>query len=492
MYFLGIENGPVRTRTVVLNLETATLEAESEQAYGQIKGLPEGHCEQDPSLWIQAVDYTVRDCLSQIGQARSRVAGLGVSGQARGLVVLDRESRIVRPAKLAADRSAERQCEEMNRAFGGAPGLIELTGNPMRSSFMAPRLRWLKQNEPYHFQRVASCLSPHDFINFWLGGVKRSEYGDASETGMLDVRSRTWCRALADFVDPSIEEALPPVKSSREAVGVLRGELCRVWGLRDEVLLSAGGADEMMTMLGAGAVNSGAVAISTETGSICGVSDSPVIDPCGEISGYCDATDRWMPLARNYRAAEAAKLVQQHYAWNADQLEGALRDGEPGAGGILFFPGRDESPAKSALSGIQMGNYTAENVVRAAMESLAMEFGRGLRRMVELGFDAKDVRLSGPASRFPSWRQLLSDVLGLPVRSAKPNSCSALGAALQAAVTFFEQTGENLTYDELTSYAALPEKKSLCEPNEKRHHFYEGLLERYEAHADSLLAEEIH
>jgi xylulokinase len=490
MYFIGVDNGAARTRTVVLDLETTSLVAQSEQSYGLIQGLPAGHREQDPSLWVHAVDHTVRDCLSQLGEGRSRVAGMGVSGQSHGMVLLDAENRIVCPAKLAGDRSAERQCEELSRAFGGAPGLIELTGNALHSSLMAPRMRWLKQNEPYHFQRVVSCLSPHDFLNYWLGGVKRSEYGEASVSGFLNVRTRKWCRELTDYIDPRLGDMLPAVGSSREAVGVLRPELAREWGISEEVLLSAGGAEEMMTALGAGAATNGAVSISTNASTtICGVSDRPVIDPHGEVAAYCDATDRWMPLARNAAAAACSEQVQRHYGWNLEQLEAALLAGEPGAHGLMFLPlpaSGKHPEGTGALVGITGANFSPVNVARASSEALALEFGRGLRRMIQLGFSPSDVHLSGRIASHPSWRQLLADVLGLPVLTAKPQSCSALGAALQAAVTFFRQSGENLSYSEMTSYAVLPEQQTLCSPNIQRHEFYRELMERHDRLAESL------
>ncbi len=493
MYFIGVDNGPGRTRTVVLNLEEATLAAQSEQSYGLVTGLPAGHCEQDPTLWVRAVDHTVRECLAQLGDGTNRVVGIGVSGQARGMVVLDAENRIVRPAKLAADRTAERQCEELSRAFGGSPGLIELTGNPLQPSLMAPRLYWLKQIEPYHFQRVASCLSPHDFINYWLGGLKRSEFGDASTTGLLDVRAREWCRELIDYIDPRVGEMLPPVRSSREAVGFLRPELARSWGLGEEVLLSAGGAEEMMTALGAGAASAGAVSISTEgAATICGVSDQPVIDPHGEIAAYCDATDRWMPLAQSAGATACAEQARRHYGWNAEEVEGALAATPPGAQGLMFLPGVEGSgggaraASAGALLGLNEANYTPANVARAAMEALALELGRGLRRMMELGFSPVDVRLSGRAAGRPAWRQLVADVLGLSVLGAKPESCPALGAALQAAVTYFHQSGEDLTYAEITSYAVLPEQQTLCSPQPQRHEFYRELMGR-QAHLAQIL-----
>ena len=137
MYFLGVDNGLTRTRSVVLNLESASLVALSEVSHDVVDGLPAGQLEQDPSQWIRAVDRTVRHCLEQLGETRQRVAGIGICGQPRGMVLLDGNHRLVRPAKLAADRSATPESEEISRAFGGPPGMIELTGNSMSPADVA-------------------------------------------------------------------------------------------------------------------------------------------------------------------------------------------------------------------------------------------------------------------------------------------------------------------------------------------------------------------
>lgn len=483
MYFIGVDNGAERTRTVVLNLESATLVAQSEKAHGHISGLPAGHCEQDPLEWIRSVDHTVRDCLSQLGEGRRRVAGIGVSGQGHGLVYLDKDNRVVRPAKLQDDRSAAHQCDELGRAFGGGPGLIELCGNPLHSNQSAPRILWLKQNEPYHFQRVATFLSPHDFVNYWLAGVKRTEFGEASESGLLDVRNRRWCRELCDFIDPRLGEMLPPVRSSCEPLGVLRPDLAREWELSDEVLVSAGSAADMMTVLGAGATSHGAVAIASEgAATLFGLSNRPLVDPRGELRACCDATDHWMPLLRCSAAAEGVRQVCRHYGWDAAHLDQCLEASEPGGQGLTFLPGVSGTTLfrRGALLGIDSHNFTAINVARAAMEALALALGRGLRRMRQLGFDPTDVRLTGDSADRPAWRQLLADVLGLPVLRSRPESSPALGAALQAGVTFFHRSGENLTYEEMTSYAALPEEQSSCTPHPARHELYRAQAERHD------------
>ena len=126
MHFLGIEIGHAATRVVALDLEAATVAAEATAAHAWVEGLPDGYREQDPACWIAAADQAMRQCLARLGDARGGVAGIGITAPTGGMVVLDENNRIVRPAKLGIDRSAQRQAEEIARAFGGAPGLIEL------------------------------------------------------------------------------------------------------------------------------------------------------------------------------------------------------------------------------------------------------------------------------------------------------------------------------------------------------------------------------
>ena len=131
----------------------------------------------------------------KVGKRRDEIRAIGVSGQQHGLVALDEANEPLRPAKLWCDVSTEAQCEEFNREFGGAEGLIELIGNPMLPGYTAPKLLWLKENEPANFRRLTSILLPHDYLNLWLTGERQMEYGDASGTGLLDVRTRRMVQA---------------------------------------------------------------------------------------------------------------------------------------------------------------------------------------------------------------------------------------------------------------------------------------------------------
>ncbi len=176
MFYIGIDSGTQSTKAVVLDLESGSIVAQASQAYELISGLPAGHLEQHPSDWIAAVKATISSCLDQLGNRRSEVRGIGVSGQQHGLVVLDANDEVIRPAKLWCDTSTVVQCDQFAAAFGGKEGLIARAGNTMLPGYTIPKLLWLKQNEPDHFKKVRSVLLPHDYINFFLTGVSASRH----------------------------------------------------------------------------------------------------------------------------------------------------------------------------------------------------------------------------------------------------------------------------------------------------------------------------
>jgi xylulokinase len=212
MFYLGIDSGTQSTKAIVLDLETGLILATGQQGYDLLDGLPPGHLEQHPQTWVDAAETAIGQCLAQIGSDRLKIEGIGVSGQQHGLVALDAHDEPVRPAKLWCDTSTQAQCEEMAHHFGGQPGIIALAGNAMLPGYTIPKLLWMKQNEPENFAKTTSILLPHDYLNFWLSGVKRMEYGDASGMGILDVRTRTWCRELIDFIDPRAHNLLPTAR----------------------------------------------------------------------------------------------------------------------------------------------------------------------------------------------------------------------------------------------------------------------------------------
>ena len=204
MITLGIDCGTQSLKTVALDGDSGKIVASASKTYGLIEGLPAGHAEQDPATWWDALRETVSRVLCDLGSRKSEVGGIGISGQQHGFVPLDANFEVIRPAKLWCDTSTTSQCDEIREKLGGRESTIELAGNDILPGFTAPKILWLKQNEPANFQRLAHVALPHDFLNLKLTGALRMEFGDASGTALMDVRSRTWCKKICDAIDPRL------------------------------------------------------------------------------------------------------------------------------------------------------------------------------------------------------------------------------------------------------------------------------------------------
>lgn len=480
MFYLGIDSGTQSTKAIVLDLESGDIVAQSSKAYDLISGLPPGHLEQNPGDWIDAVKSTISDCLVQLGERRSEVRGIGVSGQQHGLVVLDENDEVVRPAKLWCDTSTTDQCEQFAAHFGGTGGLIEKTGNTVLPGYTIPKLLWLKQNEPKNFERTKSVLLPHDYINFFLTGVKRMEYGDASGTGILDVRSREWDGELADFVDPRVREMLPELGSSNAVHGTVRSELASEWGLSGDVIVSAGGGDNMMGAIGTGNISDGIITASFGTsGTLYGCAEKPIVDPNGEIAAFCDSTDRWLPLACTMNVTVVTEQVRSWFGWDLAELEKQVASVPTGADGVGFLPylNGERTPnlpnGTGVIHGLGSSCATPAHLARAAMEGATLGLAYGLRRFDALGLTPGEIRLTGGGSKSSVWRQMSADVFGVPVVGLATSEGAGLGGAIQAA-----QADGQGSYEELCETHVALDESTRCEPDPDNVPLYREKLDR--------------
>ena len=439
MITLGIDCGTQSTKTIAIDAKTGEILASASKAYGLISGLPLGHLEQDPQEWISALEETVEKVLHDLGSRRQELRGIGISGQQHGFVPLDAERNVIRAAKLWCDTSTISQCEQIRNHFGGKEQLIALIGNDMLPGFTAPKILWLKQNEPENFKRLDQVLLPHDYLNFFLTDKISMEYGDASGTALLDVKTRGWSSALCDFIDPSLLSKLPPLQSSKDCAGLLKPELLKKWGLVEPVLISAGGGDNMMGAIGTGNITDGVVTASLGTsGTIYAYSSKPVIDPQGEIAAFCDSTDGWMPLLCTMNVTVATESISKMFGWNHQQLSTAIESVPPGADGLLFIPylQGERTPnlpqASGTFHGLNLNNMSQAHLARATMEGVTLGMAYGLRRMQSLGISPQEIRLTGGGSNSPVWRQICADIFNCPVVALQNSEGAAMGGALQS------------------------------------------------------------
>ena len=485
MIYIGIDSGTQSTKAVVLDFETGAIIAHASEKYDVLDGLPPGHMEQHPATWTKAVDAAVASCMEQIGARRGEVRGIGVSGQQHGLVVLDANDRPVRAAKLWCDTSTAAECDALAGAFDGAGGLIEKAGNSVPPGFTASKILWLKRNEPDNFAKTKSVLLPHDYVNFHLTGVKRMEYGDASGTGLLNIRTRQWQREFIDFIDPRVHDMLPPLGSSLERHGELCEELRQRWGLPAGVIVSAGGGDNMMGAIGTGNVSPGVVTVSLGTsGTLFACSDKPVIDPKGEVAAFCDSADQWMPLVCTMNVTVLTEQVREVFGWEIPKLEQHVSAAPAGADGLVFLPylNGERTPnlpkGTGVLYGLRTDNMTPAHLARAAVEGVTVGLAYGLTRFKQLGLTPSEIRLTGGGSRSAAWRQIVADVFGVPVVTLSTAEGAGLGAAIQAAYVALNESGTSTTLGALCARLVQLDDSTRCAPDASRHALYTQQLTR--------------
>src|SRR5215831_14226020 len=219
---LGIDSGTQSTKVLVVDARDGKVLAAAAQEYDLIPDLPPGAKEQHPHTWRDATASAIRRALRQARAVAAEVKAIGVSGQQHGFVPLDRDGEVIRPAKLWCDTSTAAECEELMTHLGGLKKTIRTLGNAVLPGFTASKILWLKKHEPKNYQRLATVLLPHDYLNFWLTGEKVMEFGDASGTALLDVRKRKWSEAVIAAIDSDLAEKPPPLIRSDRPAGTLQ------------------------------------------------------------------------------------------------------------------------------------------------------------------------------------------------------------------------------------------------------------------------------
>ena len=482
MIFLGVDCGTQSTKTVALDGDTGKIIASAAEAYDLIPGLPPGHMEQHPSTWVDAMEKTVARVLDELGPRRGEVRGMGVSGQQHGFVPLDKDAQVIRPAKLWNDTSTAAECDLFREHFGGASYFIERTGLDMLPGYTAPKILWLKRHEPENFAKLATALLPHDHLNFHLTGNFRMEYGDASGTALLNIRSGEWERDILEFIDASLPSKMPPVRSSREPAGTLLPKLASRWNLPREVVVSAGGGDNMMGAIGTANIAPGRVAASLGTsGTIYAYSEKPLIDTKGEIAGFRDSTDAWLPLVCTMNVTVATEAARKLFGLSHAQFDAAVESAPAGSGGLLFLPylEGERTPNLPGASGVFHGLTTRTMqpafISRAVMEGATLGLAYGLERMRELGISPSEIRLIGGGSHSAAWRQICADVFRCPVVTLAEAEGAAFGAAIQALAAV--QTGAPV--NDWSSRLVQTNPREAAHPDEKISSRYAGALQKH-------------
>lgn len=444
--FLGLDVGTQGTKGLLVDAEPRAVAGRASACYGLIQGLPPGAAEQHPDTWIGAAQQVARALFDGRAGDRSRVAGIGVSGQQHGLVVLDEHDRVLRPAKLWCDTSTADEAREISALFG----------RHVPVGYTASKILWTKRREPELWGRARVVLLPHDYVNLRLTGRRVTEAGDASGTGFFDAARRRFDLREAGLIDARLPEMLPELIEPGAPAGLLSAAGAELLGLREGIPVAAGSGDNMCSAFGSGATSPGVVVISLGTSAtVFSHSPRPLVDPDGLIALFCDATGGWLPLLCLMNATGVTEEVRAAFGSDHGALTEAAQRIGPGCGGLLWLPYQvgervpDLPHATGAIIGLRPGSLDPARLYRAAIEGVAQNLAWGLERMRNLGLAVESARVVGGASRNELWCRVLADVLAVPLTRLEEPESAALGAALQAAWTVGRLRGDRASADEV-------------------------------------------
>jgi D-xylulose kinase len=485
--FIGIDSGTQGTKGVVFSRQEGRILAEAYTDHQLIENIG-GRREQQPEWWIEACSTVIGQLLRHNNVSRDLIRAIGVSGQQHGMVPLDSSGKVIRPAKLWCDTETAPQCDQITDNIGSHAKVIELIGNSVAAGFTASKILWLKQHEPKNYERLATVLLPHDYINYWLTGEKKTEFGDASGTAYFDVKTRAWSEAILNAIDDSgkLQQCLPELIESDSPVGSIRSEIAELFDLNPDVLVSSGGGDNMMAAIGTGNVSPGIVTTSLGTsGTIYSFCDMPIIDPNGELAAFCSSSGGWLPLICTMNVTVSTELTRDLLGRSVADLNQLASSAPPGAEGILLLPyfNGERTPAlpnaTACLFGLTSTNYNAANIARSSMEGATLGLRYGLEILKRQGLTPTEVRLVGGGARSPLWRQMVADVFNCPVVCPESSEAGAVGSALQAIWCYIRQTEGNGVISELTDrYIALDES-TRAEPDESTAARYAEIYQKY-------------
>lgn len=483
MYAVGIDSGTQGTKVLITDFDGRVL-GRGHHPHRMREGLHPGESEQEPQTWIDALEKALLQALKAAKIDPSKIVAFGVSGQQHGCVPLDERGLPLRPAKLWNDTSTVEETEMIIGKLGGTQSFIQKIGLNLAVGYTASKILWLKRKEPEHYKKLSTVLLPHNYINFCLTGKTHMEYGDASGTGLMDIRTRQWQEEAIAAIDLDLQTKLPPLSHPSEPAGYMTKEMARRFGM-GKVLVSSGGGDNMMGAVGTGNIAPGICTLSLGTsGTIYSFCAEPLIDPEGEVGAFCDSTGGWLTLVCTMNVTNTTEYFKALFNASNQDLEKMASQAPKGAQGLIFLPFIDGEriPVLPSSSGVFFGlnrnNFNVSCMARSVMEGTILNLAYGFSRMKSLGLKPEEIRATGGGSKSPLWLQVVADVFKTPVVTLEEEEGAAFGAAIQSIWNYLLVQGEKVKIEEITGKMV---KKGISEinPEPKNFPLYDELQERF-------------
>lgn len=440
MSFLGIDLGTSSVKILLLDNNGTVLQTVSKDypVY-----YPEtGWAEQNPEEWWDATKAGIRDILHLVAIDAQEVEGIGLSGQMHGMVLLDKENRVLMPAILWCDQRTQAECDEITDKFGWE--LSEYTGNKALNGFTAPKVMWVKHNRPEIYRQIAQILLPKDYLRWRLTGDFATDVSDASGTLFFDVARRQWSKEMVEFLGLS-DQVLPTCYESYEITGHVSLQAAAETGLYAGIPVVGGGGDQASGAVGTGVVAAGKVSVALGTSGVVFASqDNYSVDKENRLHSFCHANGKWHVMGVMLSAASCLKWwVEEVCHLDESGYTALLEEASavpPGSAGLIFLPYLlgERTPysdpcARGTFIGLTM-THGRKHMTRAILEGVAFGLRDSLEIIRQQKIPIAEVRVSGGGAKSTLWRQILADIFGLPVCVVNSVEGPAFGAAILAAV----------------------------------------------------------
>jgi xylulokinase len=419
-FVAGVDSSTQSCKVVIVDVATGAIVRAGRASH------PDG-TEVDPESWWVALQQAIADA-----GGLDDVSAISIGGQQHGMVALDAEGRVIRPALLWNDTRSADAAADLVREVGAAE-YARRTGVVPVASFTATKLRWLRDSEPENAARVAAVALPHDWLTWRLRGFGP----DRPDLGEL-VTDRSDASGTAYWGAEAYDRDLLARALGHDAV------LPRVLGPAESVragrlVVGAGAGDNAGAALGLDAAPGDVVVSLGTSGTVFAVTDAPVADPSGTVAGFADAAGGYLPLIATLNAARVLDAVAGLLDVTHDELGDLALQAPPGADGVVLVPWfeGERTPnlpdARASVSGLSLATTTRPHLARAAIEGMLCSLALGLEAIRELGVEARRIRLIGGAARNAAVARIAAQVFDVPVTVPRPGEYVALGAARQAA-----------------------------------------------------------
>ena len=479
-YLIGLDLGTSSVKAVMIDKNGQTLnEADEEYAISSPKP---GWAEQDPEGWLKASVHVVSSLMKKSGVDRQKIAALGLSGQMHGLVVIDRDGVVLRPAIIWADRRSAPQAQRIKERLG-LKKLGDWTGNPVATGFMLPSWLWMMENETGLVKSACHLLLPKDYLRFRLCGSIGAEASDASSTSLFNPEKMAWSQPLLkEFGIP--ETILPPIYRSLDIAGGLLPEIADVCGLSSGTPVVYGGSDVSLQALAQGIIDPGNISCTIGTGGqLFAPLKKAIHDPELRLHLFCHVIpERWHFETAILSAGLSLRWLRDHL-WQGqtyNDLADRAQKVEAAFQGLYFLPYLvgERTPvmdpkARAAFIGLTW-EHDQSHIVRAVMEGVVFALRQGLDIIRSMQVPVERIIATGASIRHPLWVQLQADIFNQAVYPSETQQASGYGAAFLAGLGLgmFTQSDVQALYAKNLTYQP-------CQPNPQRAESYQKAYDTY-------------